>query len=226
MRFGEERMDPRFRNNALNSTEASKNRQSSSTELPSDQLEALSEIRGSRAIPGPTSTFPNALVPNIPAHAIHGNSSNLASPNQIMRLTPDRSMSQESQMNYAVNRQLALSSLKSNIKAIKFDGKDKGSYSSWKIALELETQGLFLSDVVWLEVLQLRTTEVALQEVKRGRELALVDTSKALQYIWDNFNKNYGQHFQLADVILKKLQTFSIASLKKPQELAKFSGIC
>ena len=104
--------------------------------------------------------------------------------------TPDRSISQESQMHYSVNRQLALSSLKSNTKAIKFDGKDKGSYSSWKIALELETEGLFLSDAEWLELLQLRTTEVALQVVKRGRELALVDAGEALQYIWDNFNKN------------------------------------
>ena len=68
--------------------------------------------------------------------------------------TPDRSVSQESQMNYAVNRQLALSSLKGNIRAIKFDGKEKASYAPWKAALELETDGLFLSEAEWLEILQ------------------------------------------------------------------------
>ena len=70
-------------------------------------------------------------------------------------LTPERSISQEGQLNYSVNRQLALSSLKSNTRAIKFDGKDKASYSPCKVAIELETEGLFLSDAEWLEILQL-----------------------------------------------------------------------
>ena len=60
-----------------------------------------------------------------------------------------------------------MSSIKGNIRAIKFDGKDKASYSPWKTALELEIEGLVLSAAEWLEILQLRTSEVALRIVKR-----------------------------------------------------------
>ena len=130
VRFGEERMDHRFRNNALNNTEAPNNRQSASTGMPSNQPSALSDFRCSRAPSGPTATFPAASVPSVPLSALHGNSSNSESPNQTCRInTPDRSMSQESQLNYAVNRQLALSSLKGNVRAIKFNGKDKAAYA-------------------------------------------------------------------------------------------------
>ena len=135
-------------------------------------------------------------------------------------------MSHEGQLNYAVNRQLALSSLKGNVRAIKFNGKDKASYAPWKTALELETGGLLLSDAEWLEILQLRTSDIALEVVKSGRELALVDTNQALQFIWDNFDKNYGEQFQLADVLLKKLQAFPVVSLDTPENLHRFNTLC
>ena len=111
-------------------------------------------------------------------------------------LTPERSISQEGQLNYSVNRQLALSSLKSNTRTNKFDGKDKASYCPWKVAIELETEGPFLSDAEWLEILQLRTAGIALELVKEGRKLALINPSKAVQFIWDKFNKRYGKKCQ------------------------------
>ena len=159
-------MEHRFRNNALNNAEAPNNRQSASTEMPSNQAKALSGSRCSRALSGPTSTstFPTALVPHIPANAITGDSSTSESSKKTYAVhTPERSVSQESQVNYSVNRQLAMSSIKGNIRAIKFDGKDKASYSPWKTALELEIEELVLSAAEWLEILQLRTSEVALR---------------------------------------------------------------
>ena len=129
-------------------------------------------------------------------------------------------------MNYSVNRQLALSSLKSNTRAIKFDGKDKASYSPWKVAIELETEGLFLSDAEWLEILQLRTAGIALELVKEGRKLALINPSKAVQFIWDKFNKRYGKKCQLATDVLKRLQSFPTVSMKHRENLYRFSDLC
>ena len=87
---------------------------------------------------------------------------------------------------------MALSSIKSNTRAIKFDGEDKASYSPWKTAIELEADGLFLSDAEWLEILQLRTTGSALKIVKKGRQLAIDNPKDGLDYIWDIFNTWYG----------------------------------
>ena len=103
-------------------------------------------------------------------------------------LTPERIISQESQLHYSVNRQLALSSFKCNTKTIKFDGKDEAPYSPWKVAIELEAEGLLLSEAEWLEILQLRTSSLALEIVKQGQELALVNPKEGLGFIWDMFN--------------------------------------
>ena len=74
--------------------------------------------------------------------------------------------------------------------------------------------------------MQLRTSEVALRIVKRGRELALADTGEALKFIWDTFDQDYGEQYQLANVVLKKLQNYPEVSLKKPEDLKEFRNIC
>ena len=93
----------------FNNPGALHNRQSALRGAPSNQPRVISETRCSRVFSGPNSNFPATLSTSLPRNTIPGNSSNSESPNQLDRLqTPERGVSQENQMNYSVNRQLAM----------------------------------------------------------------------------------------------------------------------
>ena len=74
--------------------------------------------------------------------------------------------------NWAASRQLAWSNIKSDTKALQFDGKDLSVYKRWKTSLEEELKDLDRSPQQWLDLLAIRTKGLAAEMVVRAEHMA------------------------------------------------------
>ena len=131
-----------------------------------------------------------------------------------------------SESRWSAEKQLAISSIKSNTLAKKFDGIDASGYRRWKASLEDELRDLKLTSRVWLEILELRTVKVANDMVKRAQEMEVEDPDAALEYLWEVFDRRFRSHPQAAIKLLTVLQSFPPVSIKQPDNLWAFALAC
>ena len=109
---------------------------------------------------------------------------------------------------WAANRQLALSGIKGNVRALKFDGKDATIYHGWKNALSMEVAGLDVTAGEWLEILSIRTSHVALDVVKCAMKMGFKDPKTALAFVWSEYGEKFKRHPSAAKDVLFELQNF------------------
>ena len=81
--------------------------------------------------------------------------------------------SESSENNLAANRQLALAKIKADTKAETFNGRDAAACLRWRKALESELRSLDLAPEVRLQMLRLRTSDVAATVVRSVQETAI-----------------------------------------------------
>ena len=127
---------------------------------------------------------------------------------------------------WSAERQLAISSIKSNTLAKKFNGRDAGFYRRWKADLEREVQGLQYTAGDWLGLLDFRTTGVAKDMVSRALELELEDSDKALNDLWQTLDRRFRSHPQAAMKLLEELKSFELVSAKRPDKLWEYALAC
>lgn len=131
-----------------------------------------------------------------------------------------------SESRWSAEKQLAISSIKSNTLAKKFDGIDASAYRRWRASLEDELRDLRLSSRVWLEILELRTASVANDMVKRAQDMEMEDPDAALEYLWEVFDRRFKSHPQAVMKLLRELQNFSKISVEQPDYLWVFALAC
>ena len=124
---------------------------------------------------------------------------------------------------WSAEKQLALSNIKANTLAKKFDGIDASAYRRWKASLEDGLRDLRLTSRVWLGILELRMVKVANDMGKRAQEIEAGDPNAALECLLEVFERRFRFHPQTAMKLLSKLQRFPIVSFKQPDNLCAFA---
>ena len=129
--------------------------------------------------------------------------------------------------NWSVNRQLALSGVKSaSAVSPKFTGKDPTTYLQWKLSLKEAVKGLQLMPFEWLEILEMRTSHKAAEIVQCARQMALDDPNIAIEHVWRELERKYNANPQTAKRLFKKLKNFSTVSEKNLENLYDFAMAC
>ena len=127
---------------------------------------------------------------------------------------------------WSAERQMAISLIKSNTLAKKFNGRDASQYRRWKADLEDEVRGLQYTARDWLGLLESRITGVAKDMVSRALDLEIENPNKALDDLWQTLDRRFRSHHQAAMKLLEELRSFEIVSTKRPEKLWEFALAC
>ena len=92
--------------------------------------------------------------------------------------------------------------------------------------METELNGLYLTPAEWLEILLLRTSDAALDIVRRAKNMGVTDPQTGLEFIWKQLNDRFKKKSSGAKEVLKELQNFPEVRPNDPEGLWKFSVIC
>ena len=134
--------------------------------------------------------------------------------------------SEASDNNLAANKQLALAQIKADNRAERFSGKDASSYLRWKKALKRELHNINPGPEEWLQMLKLRTIDVAAGVVGSVEETSIENPQEALQTIWNHFDRRYKSTPKAASKLLNKIQTFPTVSVNNVDKLWDFALAC
>ena len=87
-------------------------------------------------------------------------------------------------------------------------------------------KGIDLTARDWLQLLELRTGEEAQEVVLLVREMAIQNPEEAMQFIWQEFERQYATLPQASQNLMRHLQQFYEVSTSDPDNLARFARAC
>ena len=127
---------------------------------------------------------------------------------------------------WTASRQLAWAQIKSDTRALRFDGKDPAIYRKWKAGLEDEVGVLKLSSRMWLTLLGLRTTGLAAEMITRSDHMAAESPDAALALVWEEFDERFSSQPKAAKDLMKKLVEFPPIQADNKDQLWSFALVC
>ena len=135
-------------------------------------------------------------------------------------------ISETGKADLAASRQLAWSQIKSDTRALKFDGKDPAIYKKWKAGLEVEVEVLRPSSRILLTLLASRTTGLAEEMIKRSDHMAAESPDVALEFVWEEFEDRFSSHPKAANDLVKELLDFPMFLADDKDQLWRFALAC
>ena len=90
----------------------------------------------------------------------------------------------------------------------------------------MEVTGPCLTSAEWMELLSLRTSDIALDIVRRAKRMGVTDPQTGLNFIWKQLDGRFKKKSSGAKDVLKELQNFQEVRLKDSKTLWKFSIVC
>ena len=120
-----------------------------------------------------------------------------------------------------------ISNILNQSKAIIFSGKEDTEYMRWKENLLSEVKHLSLSPMNWIDLLQRRTSEDALESIKDHiRYLGEIEASKVLNDIWNGLDEQYSSKEKGSEIGFNEIMYGPTIDVDNLPLLKRFASKC